>query len=366
MIPNHDAIMLPLLHHLADRKAYTQQQLIKILARHFNLNDTDRVKRVSGKQEALFNHRTGWARTYLTRARLIQSAGRRRCRITPRGLDILHRKPEAINTHFLKQFPDFQDSLRKPGEKKRSRFPAFSKSRADIQKTSFPRKRESQPRSVNSAAREDLSIQKQSDITDTLYSSWNLKGKDSRLRGNDLCVARDTSNQIPEEALESLYQTLRQNLAADLLAKIKTVSPAFFEQVVVDVLVAMGYGGSQKNAAQILGRSGDGGVDGIIKEDKLGLDVIYIQAKRWENPVGRPEVQAFAGSLEGFRAKKGVFMTTSRFTKEAREYVDKIASRIILIEGQQLAELMIDCNVGTSEDQHYIIKKLNSDYFEAV
>jgi len=174
------------------------------------------------------------------------------------------------------------------------------------------------------------------------------------------------SDENPHQAIESLYQTLRQNLAADLLAKIKTVSPAFFEKLVVDVLVAMGYGGAQKNAAQILGRSGDGGVDGIIKEDKLGLDVIYIQAKRWENPVGRPEVQAFAGSLEGFRAKKGVFITTSRFTKEAREYVERIASRIILIEGQQLAELMIDCNVGTSEYQHYIIKKLNSDYFEAV
>jgi len=125
----------------------------------------------------------------------------------------------------------------------------------------------------------------------------------------------------------------------------------------------MGYGGSWKDAAQTLGRSGDGGVDGTIKEDALGLDVIYIQAKRWENPVGRPEIQGFAGSLEGFRAKKGVFMTTSRFTKEAREYVERIASRIVLIDGQQLAELMIDTHVGTREYKRYSVEQLDLDYF---
>jgi restriction system protein len=172
------------------------------------------------------------------------------------------------------------------------------------------------------------------------------------------------SESSPEDALRANYQTLRQSLAADILGKIKRVSPAFFEQLVVDVLVAMGYGGSQPNAAQTLGRSGDGGVDGVIKEDKLGLEVIYIQAKRWENPVGRPEVQAFAGSLEGFRARKGVFITTSRFTKDARDYVERISSRIILIDGQYLAELMMDHNVGSSEYECFVIKKLNSTYFD--
>jgi len=172
------------------------------------------------------------------------------------------------------------------------------------------------------------------------------------------------NNESPYGTIESLYQTLRQSLADDIQEKIKRVSPAFFEQLVVEVLVAMGYGASQADAAKTLGRSGDGGVDGTIKEDKLGLDVIYIQAKRWENPVGRPEVQAFAGSLEGFRARKGVLITTSRFTKEAREYVEKISSRIVLIEGCHLAELMIDHNVGATEYERYVLKKLDEDYFK--
>jgi len=169
--------------------------------------------------------------------------------------------------------------------------------------------------------------------------------------------------QTPEELLEGSYQNLRLTLAQDLLERIKQCSPQFFEQLVVELLVAMGYGGSRNDAGQAVGQSGDGGIDGIIKEDKLGLDIIYIQAKRWEAAVGRPIVQAFAGSLEGQRARKGVLITTSQFTSEAKEYVNRIEKKIILIDGQELAQLMIDHDVGVADVATYLVKKVDIDYF---
>jgi restriction system protein len=141
-------------------------------------------------------------------------------------------------------------------------------------------------------------------------------------------------------------------------------SPEFFERLVVDLLVAMGYGGSRSEAGERVGKTGDDGIDGIIKEDKLGLDTVCIQAKRWQNTVGRPEIQAFVGSLAGNRARKGVFITTSRFSREAREYVQRIEQKVVLIDGETLAELMIDHNVGVSEESRYIVKKIDMDYFE--
>jgi restriction system protein len=169
--------------------------------------------------------------------------------------------------------------------------------------------------------------------------------------------------QTPRETLDASYRSLHQALASDLLEQIKISSPQFFEHLVLDLLVAMGYGGSRRDAAEAVGRSGDGGIDGIIKEDKLGLDVVYIQAKRWNNPVGRPEVQGFAGSLEGVRARKGVFITTSRFSQEAREYVTRIEKRIVLIDGEELAQHMIDYGLGVSVVETYVIKRLDLDYF---
>ena len=157
---------------------------------------------------------------------------------------------------------------------------------------------------------------------------------------------------------------LRDSLATDVLEAVKKTSPSFFEEVVIELLVAMGYGGSVQDAGKAVGRPGDGGIDGIIKEDKLGLDFVYVQAKRWAGSVGRPAVQAFAGSLEGVRAKKGVFITTSSFTQDAFEYVRKIEKRIVLIDGEQLAELMIEHNIGVNTSQKYEIKRLDSDYFE--
>ena len=167
----------------------------------------------------------------------------------------------------------------------------------------------------------------------------------------------------PEESLEAAFQELKESLASDLLQTIKQCPPDFFERLVVDVLITIGYGGSRREAGQAMGKTGDGGIDGIIKEDKLGLDIIFIQAKRWENTVGRPEIQKFAGALQGQRARKGIFITTSNFSKEALSYVKSIDSKIILIDGQQLAELMIENNVGVSPVSAYEVKKIDSDYF---
>ncbi|MDQ3688021.1 MAG: restriction endonuclease [Acidobacteriota bacterium] len=170
-------------------------------------------------------------------------------------------------------------------------------------------------------------------------------------------------DQTPKELLERSYETLRNALAQELLDRVRNASPTFFEQLVVDLLIKMGYGGSRHDAGERIGRSGDGGVDGVIKEDKLGLDVIYVQAKRWQNTVGRPEVQAFAGSLEGHRAKKGVFITTSRFSDDAKEYVSRIEKRIVLIAGEQLSGLMIDHDIGVTVEDTYVIRRIDSDYF---
>jgi restriction system protein len=173
-----------------------------------------------------------------------------------------------------------------------------------------------------------------------------------------------TDELTPLEHIEFGYQKVREELEIELIEKVKSGSPAFFERVVVELLVAMGYGGSRKDAGQTLGKSGDGGIDGVIKEDRLGLDVIYLQAKRWEGTVGRPEIQKFAGALQGQRAKKGIFLTTSGFSAEATQYASFIDSRIVLIDGETLAGLMIDAGIGVSKVATYDVKRLDSDYFE--
>lgn len=185
-------------------------------------------------------------------------------------------------------------------------------------------------------------------------------------RGKDYeesSVTEKLEIQTPEEAIEAAYQNLRQTLADEVLQTVKNCSPAFFERLVIDVLVKMGYGGTRKDAGKAIGKSGDGGIDGIINEDRLGLDVIYIQAKKWEGSVGRPELQKFAGALQGKRAKKGIFISTSTFTNEAKEYVSQIDSKITLIDGETLSQLMIDYNVGINSIATYELKKIDNDYF---
>jgi restriction system protein len=183
--------------------------------------------------------------------------------------------------------------------------------------------------------------------------------KKSELADSD----QQTADHTPEELLESSYTALHDALAEELLDRAKACSPKFFEQLVVRLLVAMGYGGSLADAAQVIGKSGDGGIDGTIKEDKLGLDVVCVQAKRWENTVGRPVVQAFAGSMEGFRASKGVLITTSTFSPDAREYINRIERKIVLIDGPTLANYMIDYDIGVGTSRSFIVKKIDSDFF---
>lgn len=176
-------------------------------------------------------------------------------------------------------------------------------------------------------------------------------------------IDNSQSSATPEEILENSYLNIRKNLAQELLFKIKSSSPSFFETLVIELLVKMGYGGSIKDAGRSIGRAGDEGIDGIIKEDKLGLDVIYVQAKRWENVVGRPEIQKFVGALAGQGAKKGVFITTSRYSNDARDYQPRNETKIVLIDGEQLAELMIDHNLAVSTVNTFEIKRIDNDYF---
>jgi len=182
-------------------------------------------------------------------------------------------------------------------------------------------------------------------------------------RGNDEETEQVSQQGTPQEALEQAYQNLRAELAAELLAQIRQSPPTLFERLVVELVVKMGYGGSRKDAGQAIGKSGDEGIDGIIKEDRLGLDIIYLQAKRWEGMVGRPEIQKFAGALQGQRARKGIFITTSDFSREALEYAAKIDSKIVLIDGEQLAQMLIDHNIGVAPVSNFEIKKIDSDYF---
>ncbi len=300
-IPDYQAIMLPLLHFVADEKEHSLREVIESLADHFRLTDEERKELLPSGRQPTFDNRVGWARTYMKKAGLLESTKRGYFRITERGSEIIRSNPTDINAKFLEQFSEFVE------------FKSFTHG--------------SQP------------------------DNSNLKADDS---------------QTPEEDIELAIQKLNQQLASDLLQAIKGCSPIFFEKLVVDLLVKMGYGGTRKDAGRTVGRTGDGGIDGIINEDRLGLDIIYIQAKRWENPVGRPEIQKFAGALQGMRARKGIFITTSTFTNEARDYVSRIDSKIILMGGEALAQLMIEHNVGVGSFASYEVKKIDSDYFNDV
>ncbi|MDB9459019.1 restriction endonuclease [Dolichospermum circinale CS-1225] len=298
-IPDFQAIMLPLLQYASDGKEHSLRDAITYLADVFNLSDDERKELLSSGQQAVFDNRIGWARTYLKKAGLFISPKRGFFQITDRGKEILSQNPSEINLKFLNQFPEFIE---------------FKTTKKDNDK--------SEPEII------------------------------------------ETSETTPQESIEFGYQKIRKELELELLNRVKSCSPDFFERLVVDLLVKMGYGGSRRDAGRAIGKSGDGGIDGIIKEDKLGLDIVYVQAKRWDNTVvGRPEIQKFVGALHGQRARKGVFITTSRFSQEAREYVSIIDSKIVLIDGEELAQLMIDNHVGVSTVSIYEIKKIDSDYF---
>ena len=298
-IPDFQSIMLPLLKFLGDEQEHSKRESVEALAKEFRLTNEEMNELLSSGQQAVFDNRVGWARTYMKKAGLVESTRRGFFRITQGGLDVLKKNPEAIDIKFLDQFPGFKE-FRQVKRVKKGQEPVF-------------------------------------------------------IGRND--------EQTPEELLESGYQKIRQDLIQELLGQIKQCSPIFFERLVVELLVKMGYGGSRQDAGKAVGRSGDEGIDGMIKEDRLGLDVIYIQAKRWDATIGRPEIQKFVGALQGQRAKKGIFITTADFSNEAIQYASSIDCKIVLVDGEQLAQLMIDFNLGVSKIAFYEIKKVNSDYF---
>lgn len=296
-IPGYQSVMLPLLQLAEDGIEHRARDAVEELANTFRLSDAERGEMLPSGSQATFDNRVGWARTYLKQAGLIESSRRGFFRITQRGRAVLAGHPNVVNLATLEQFEEFR---------------AFRAKRRGVPAD--------HPASVLDA--------------------------ESRATGS---AADISSDQTPEDMLAAAYQRLRADLEIELLEQVKSATPAFFERIVIDLLIAMGYGGSRRDAGRAIGRSGDGGIDGIIKEDKLGLDVLYVQAKRWEATVGRPEIQKFAGALQGQRATKGVFITTSSYSREAIEYTSAISFKIILIDGSQLAQLLVDHSVGVPQ-----------------
>lgn len=296
--------MLPFLKFLSDNKEHSLQEAHDSLADSFGLTEIERRELLPSGQQPIFRNRLGWARTYMNKAGLLDSTKRAHFRITERGLQLLKENPKEISVEVLFRYPEFVE------------FRVARKPKDDTEPTS--------PENLN--------------ITE--------------------------SNVTPEETLEYAFQKLRSELANEVLDTVKKCSPAFFERLVVDLLIRMGYGGSRKDAGEALGRSGDGGIDGIIKEDKLGLDTIYIQAKKWENSVPVKEIRDFTGALASKKARKGIFITTSSFPQSVYEFVTQVEYKIILIDGEQLAYYMIENNVGLSVVNEYKIKKIDTDYFD--
>ncbi len=300
MIPDFQKIMLPFLNILGDGDEHTTVETNQKLATIFGLTDEEQNVFLPSGVAKTFPNRVAWAKSHFKMAGLLENTKRSSFKITDQGKKLLSQNPSEINLKTLKTIPAY------------------------------------------------------------LERTGRLKDDETL---SDTEIDNSLITETPEEILESNYLKIRKNLSQELLTKIKSCTPAFFENLVVELLVKMGYGGSIKDAGKSIGKSGDEGIDGIIKEDKLGLDVIYIQAKRWDGSVGRPEIQKFIGALAGQGAKKGVFITTSRYTLDAREYQPKNDTKIVLIDGEQLAELMIDFNLAISVSTTFEIKKIDNDYF---
>jgi restriction system protein len=284
----------------SDGKQHSNREAREILARTFKLSDEEKNALLPSGRQGVFLNRVAWAKAYLQQAALLETPQRGHFRITDRGREALKDAPERITISFLQKFPEFVE-----------------------------------------------------------FRSPTKKPKASQIDPN-----MEEDDRTPEETLEAAHLRLRADLAAELLSRVKTSSSRFFEHLVVELLLKMGYGGSRAEAGEAVGAAGDEGIDGVISEDRLGLDTIYLQAKRWQGTVGRPEIHKFVCALHGKRAKKGVFITTGSFSADAREYVANIESKIVLIDGQQLADFMIDFNVGVDPVISYEVKKIASDYFD--
>lgn len=300
-IPDFQSVMLPLLEVLSDGKEWRMRDVTETLASRFHLTSQEQEEMLPSGQQTLFSNRVGWAKTHLKGAGLISNPTRGKVSLSEEGRRVLTTSPQSINCRFLRQYPSYIELVGRP--------------RAD-------------------------------------------EGP-----ANAITPEADTE-QTPLELMDKSFQALRRATVDELLLKLRECSPEFFEKVVVRLLEAMGYGGVAGEAL-VTGRSGDAGIDGIIKEDKLGLDVVCIQAKRWEGTVGRPVIQGFVGSMDFVRARKGVILTTSQFSRDAIDFVDRIeGKKVVLIDGPQLADLMIDHNVGVLPTKAYELKEVSNDFFD--
>jgi restriction system protein len=298
-IPDFQSIMLPFLKIAEDGKEHSKREAVDKLVGYFKLSEEELREMLPSGKQELFDNRVGWTRTYLKKAELINTTRRGYFCITERGKEVLKQNLSRIDVKFLNQYPEFRE-----------------------------------------------------------FHDYNKNQK------NEVVISKEEEVKTPQEQLYNAYEQLNQELARDILQQLKTVSPRSFEHIVVDLLVKMGYGGSDKEAAQAIGRSGDEGVDGVINQDVLGIDRIYIQAKRWnEIPVNHSEIRNFIGALDFKHAERGIFITTSTFTKDIVEKVDRSSKRIILIDGNELARLMIAHKVGVSIEDTFELKKIDLDYF---
>lgn len=300
-IPTFDKCLRPVLA-LAVAEDVTRRSATEAMAREFDLTSSEIEQRLPSGGATVIRNRTGWAMTFLTKGGLIAKVAPRTYRATDAGRDFLLNHPTAITAADLEAIPGYEEA-------------------------------------------------------------WNTraKRKDAAAGPIEPPVGATTT---PHERIEAAFGELRETLISDVLSQLAKVDPFRFEQVVIDLLVKMGYGGSHKEAAAVTQKTGDEGIDGVIKEDRLGLDVIYMQAKRWKASIGRPEIQNFVGALAGKKATKGVFITTSAFHDNAREYAAGLHQKVILIDGRRLAELMIEHGIGVAEEHAYLVKKIDSDYFD--
>ena len=300
-IPDFQSIMLPLLKDL-EAEERNGRDTQAALGSHFGLNADELAQRIPSGTAFLFANRIGWAKTHLKAACLIEAPSRSVYRLTARGRELLATSPTFVNLSVLRRYPEY-NTFRSGG--------ASGESTATVT-----------PSTVEAL-----------------------------------------EQRTPDDLIDEGYRLARAALSVELRERILAMSPAGFEQLVIDLLTAMGYGGAYEDAAKVVGRSGDEGIDGVIKEDRLGLDTIYVQAKRWQSSVGRPEIQRFAGALQGQRARKGVFITSSAFSAEAQRYAASIQMTIVLVDGATLADLMIDHGVGVATTKRIDIKRVDSDYF---
>ncbi len=311
MIPDYQSLMLPLLTLAADGGEHRTSEIIPALAKKLGLTDAELSEMLPSGKQTIFSNRVHWAKTYMAQAKLLEITRRAYFRITQRGREVLNEKPARIDVQLLERFPDFLDF------KTRSR-------EAQQQHASAP------ATAVNGAGTEPVS-----------------------------------KLSTPDELLRTTIADLDAVLASELLDRILAAPPAFFENLIVDLLLKMGYGGSREDAGRAIGKSGDGGIDGVIDQDPLGLDRVYLQAKRYkpDGAVSEPEIRAFSGSLGAAKANKGVFVTTSYFTKPALEFAERHPFKMVLIDGKQLTALMMRHNVGVRVAETLHLKKVDEDFF---